>query len=604
MKRRHKITDIMKTIARPVTYLPVLFCLITVCSAAVPIVFSLLRQARIFHFILSSAMQGAALAYLLCLLVTCIPKGKWRTAASLAIGVPVALWAIVEIGCISTVGRPLDVDTATVMIETDTSETSSFFSQYMTWEACLKILAGIAFLAAIIIGVSWLIKKFRTSAWMATVTSVAVGATMIGGSIELYRLIGFEKYDTLQEVNNWYATGESENPMLIHGNYILYGNSLVKGAYIAKIFGLESDDMKRWVQVQRQIWDEEICTTDTASADIDIALIIGESFIRAHSSLYGYRLNTNPRLRQEADSGRLAVFEDIITPANFTTIALRNILNLNNVSAGEKWCEAAYLPLLMKKGGWNVYHYDNQTASRSSDVGISRMFYADIICDKVLDDRNERMFPYDGQFVEAVGNRLKEKGKPGRRFVIYHLWGQHFDCRDRYEGTPFFKESDITTQSPWIGGRERQAIADYNNATRYNDSIVERIIDDYRKRKAVVIYLSDHGEDSPELAPVMARNVPRPDDPAWIDRQFHIPFMVWMSDSFIETSPEKAEKIRNAVGRPWSTDNLGQMILGLSGLRTEYYRNRLDILSDSFTPYERTTASGYPYDSISSHVTK
>lgn len=604
MKIRHRITDIMRITARPVTEIPLLFCLIAVCESAVPVVTSVLRHTRILHFILSSAMQGIALGYLLCLIIACFPKGKWRNMASLITVVPIALWTILEIGCVSTVGRPLDVDTATVILETDTTETASFFSQYLTWEACMKLFVSIGSITAIILGIARLIRIYRNTSWLPTILTVIIAAFSIGGYSEFYRLCSFHRLNTLQEVNNWYAIGESENPMLIHGNYILYGNSLVKGAYIAKIFGLESDDMKRWVQVQRQIWDEEICTTDTASADIDIALIIGESFIRAHSSLYGYRLNTNPRLGQEADSGRLAVFEDVITPANFTTIALRNILNLNNVSAGEKWCEAAYLPLLMKKGGWNVYHYDNQTASRSSDVGISRMFYADIICDKVLDDRNERTFPYDGQFVEAVGNRLKKKVKPGRRFVIYHLWGQHFDSRDRYEGTPFFKESDITTQRPWIGGRERQAIADYNNATRYNDSVVARIIDDYRDRKAVVIYLSDHGEDSPELAPVMARNVPRPDDPAWIDRQFHIPFMVWMSDSFIETYPEKAEKIRNAVGRPWSTDNLGQMILGLSGLRTEYYRNSLDILSDSFTPYERTTASGYRYDSISSYVAK
>lgn len=593
MITKTKITSILKIIARPITDMPFLFCFLTLCLASVPVVVSVMRHTRILHFILSSAMQGFAVGYILCLIAICIPWRKWRNGAGIVIGTLIALWTFLELGCIATVGRPVDVDSATVMIETDASETSSFFSQYMTWSACIRLLIPALSIVILSFSLAWLIRRYCKTGWMAAILTVSTIICIAGGCREIYRLLGFQRYETLQEVTNWYATGEQENPMLINGNYILYGNPVTKCAYIAKIFRLESDDMDDWTKLQEKLWDEDICKTDSTTADMDIVLIIGESFIRAHSSLYGYNMETNPRLQKEAEAGNLAIFKEVISPANFTTISLRNTLNLNDISSGEKWSESPYLPLLMKKGGWNVYHYDNQTADRNSDVGISRMFYSDLIYDHVLDGKSDRTFHYDGQFIEYADNELKNMEKPGKSFVIYHLLGQHFDCKDRYEGSGHFHASDIKTEKPWISDKERQAIADYNNATRYNDSIIGRIIDSFRDRDAAVIYFSDHGEDSPELAPVKARNVQQPDDPEWLDRQFHIPFMVWMSPAFIENHPEKVQAILNATDRPWSTDNLGQMVLGLTGIKTSYYRKDRDVLSDSFEPYDLTTASGY-----------
>ena len=39
-----------------------------------------------------------------------------------------------------------------------------------------------------------------------------------------------------------------------------------------------------------------------SKSNIKIVLIIGESFNKYHSSLYGYRLNTNPNLMKEYHS--------------------------------------------------------------------------------------------------------------------------------------------------------------------------------------------------------------------------------------------------------------------------------------------------------------
>lgn len=592
------IISTLNKMVRPIHVSPFLFCFVFVCSVAAPLSYSLFQHARIFHFILSSALRGCAAGYLLCLVLSCVPSGTWRKVVNVLFALPFALWTLLELGAISVVGNPIDIDSATVITETESSEINAFFSQYFSLHAFFKFITCIIIVAALTACGTWAIRRFSAhSRFRLTLAAAAITGT-VGGCYEFCRLGNFITVDSLQKVYNWSGTGSTDNPMLINGNYIDYGSPILKISYIAKIVSLESEDMDDWKELQQKIWSEQVCETDSMTIDTDIVLIIGESFIRAHSSLYGYNLKTNPRLEAETDSCLLVAFDDVISPANFTTISLRNILNLNDISSGEKWSESPYLPLLMKKAGWNVYHYDNQTADRNSDVGISRMFYADVICDNVLDGKIDRTFPYDGQYVEHVDSMLRKNEKPGRNFVMYHLWGQHFDCKDRYEGTPVFKASDIKSVKPWIGDKEKQAIADYNNATLYNDSVVSRIIDRFRNRKAVVIYLSDHGEDSPELSPVRARNIQQPDDPEWLDRQFHIPFIVWMSPEFIKTYPSKADDIRRATHRRWSADNLGQMILGLTGIRTGYYNPRRDVLGNSFTPYVRTTASGYAYDEI------
>ena len=47
-----------------------------------------------------------------------------------------------------------------------------------------------------------------------------------------------------------------------------------------------------------------VCEADS----VDVVFVIGESFIKWHSSLYGYRLPTSPVLDEELRRGRLAVF--------------------------------------------------------------------------------------------------------------------------------------------------------------------------------------------------------------------------------------------------------------------------------------------------------
>ncbi len=236
---------------------------------------------------------------------------------------------------------------------------------------------------------------------------------------------------------------------------------------------LVNGNFDHWLRLQQQTLDTPSTPADTAK--FNLVLVIGESFIKAHSQLYGYYLPTNPRLKAESDSGRLITFSNVTTTDNFTTPALRNMMNLNDLSKGEQWYEGIYFPLVLKKAGYDVYHYDNQTIDITADRGLSRMFYSPLIREKVYSAISDSLFTYDGDFVDYISSRYAPLETKNPRLVIYHLKGQHFPASQRYPGRGKFTAEDITVKRPWLNAERRAEVAEYDNATLYNDSVVTLI---------------------------------------------------------------------------------------------------------------------------------
>lgn len=86
----------------------------------------------------------------------------------------------------------------------------------------------------------------------------------------------------------------------------------------------------------------------------NIIVVIGESFNRHHSSLYGYELETNPRLSKLEN---LVVFSDVITPVNLTSEAFKNFLSVSSLRENVEWFEAPLFPAIFLKNGYNVIFY-------------------------------------------------------------------------------------------------------------------------------------------------------------------------------------------------------------------------------------------------------
>ena len=132
--------------------------------------------------------------------------------------------------------------------------------------------------------------------------------------------------------------------------------------------------------------------------------------------------------------------------------------------------------------------------------------------------------------------------------------GQHVAYRNRFPAEAGYFTADSIPEYSTSGLRrsrdERRIVADYDNAVRYNDRVVGEILDRCRTRDAVVVYLSDHGEEVFDYAHRNGRIHDATLSPDCCRHQYEIPFMIWMSDRYRAARPELAAAIARAVDRP------------------------------------------------------
>lgn len=81
---------------------------------------------------------------------------------------------------------------------------------------------------------------------------------------------------------------------------------------------------------------------DCSEDSINVVFVLGESFAKAHSSLYGYPLPTTPYSVEEKENGNLYLFEDLISPYSLTTPTMHSVMCLNSIADGEQWYESIF----------------------------------------------------------------------------------------------------------------------------------------------------------------------------------------------------------------------------------------------------------------------
>lgn len=542
-------------------------------------------------------LQSLTLAYVLCLVVTTVRDMRLRRALKIVLAALPFAWSLVDLGCIVATKTLLNENMIMLILETDAGEASGFFRQYFSWGKVLMI----PLFYCLLTGLSLVLVRLWRVLSSRRIADIIINVMLLGGivygavlDVQLYRFLRCKDYTSIMLWDGM----DGSAPNLCRLVQVNYADPLIRGVHAYKSFLLLNKGTEKWKEAQRDFWHSTAEQHDERN-DFNIVMIIGESYVREHTQIYGYCLPTTPYLQSEKDRGNLVTFGDVIVPANYTTISLRNVMNLNSLSEGEQWTESLYFPMLVKKAGWDVYHYDNQAPVGSDDVGLTQIFYNDINLCHVYSAVNDSIFDDDMDFVKYVDRVWAPKETDGRRMTIYHLKGQHFPYRDRYQGKGKFGVSDITADRPWLNDERRQLVADYDNATLHNDSVIARLMQRWRDKPTVMFYFGDHGEDVWDLGEAASRNKVIDGDLSRLDRQYHIPFMVWMSDSFMDSFQEKASAIRMAAHKKGgTTDLLGYMILGMTAPDSPHYRPERDLLSPSYVAPERVTAEGYEYDKL------
>lgn len=356
----------------------------------------------------------------------------------------------------------------------------------------------------------------------------------------------------------------------------------------------------------------------TAAAAVDsctfrspeIVLILGESYDKHHAALYGYPLPTTPRLLRERSAGRLFPFTDVVSPANLTVSVMQSLFTMASRDQQTIWYDIPLFPALFRRAGYDTLMFDNQTTFALDDdvwdQEIGNFLYHPRLVPLLFTYCNPDRHRFDNELIADFDRQDTLRRNPFR-LTIFHLMGQHiaycerFPAQDRYftaDSIPEYSREGLSRNRP-----ERRIIADYDNATRYNDRVVGEIFDRFRQRDAIVIYLSDHGEEVFDYA---HRNGRIHDPTLTADccrHQYEIPFMIWMSDRYRENHPDIAAAVARSVDRPYMTDDLPHLLLDLAGIGCKWFDPTRSVINERFdTSRPRLLREDkIDYDSIMQH---
>ena len=128
----------------------------------------------------------------------------------------------------------------------------------------------------------------------------------------------------------------------------------------------------------------------------------------------------------------------------------------------------------------------------------------------------------------------------------------------------------------------------------YHDHCLNELWSLFADRDAVVIYLSDHGEECYDYRNFYERSDQNNLTPQMARYQFEIPFFMLVSDAFRTNHPELVELIRAAQDKPFVNSDMCHMLFSLAGIAMSDYRADRDVLS----PFYNTTRPRYIGDRV------
>ena len=331
-----------------------------------------------------------------------------------------------------------------------------------------------------------------------------------------------------------------------------------------------------------------------------IVLVIGESFNKHHTPLYEKDyLPTTPLLMQQQQKGNLVVYTDAVAPFNFTSNAFKYMFSTWDEESGDEWTRHTLFPAVFKKAGYCVDFYTNQFAMAQTDMwdfAGGTVFNHHGLSELQFTHRNPDIFDYDGELLRELPSADSLTAQP--TLLIVHLRGQHVKYDNRYPQT-YAKFTPNDEKTPFGGETGREIAAHYDNATLYNDAVVNTVFEMLKNTDGIGIFLSDHGEEVYDWRDKYERTNERTITPEVARYQYEIPLMFYMTDTFKVRHPDVAEAVTTSADRPFISSDLCHLLFYLGGISIADYQEKRNILSPQYDKTrKRIIGSSTDYDEL------
>ena len=526
--------------------------------------------------------------YVICIILTLFPLKirRWIRAFLYIIAYCTSL---TDLFCWVKFQSTLNPSMLLLVGETDEREASEFFSSYFTSDLIFSSV-GLLLLVMLIHILTTFLKKVKLSPAISYKVTVAkqiinhsyhilggVCLVFLGWAIESSahnkkEMVQMFSLDTIGSVEHELTTSDCAQFYL---------------PVYRLAFSIFSNELASQ-QVDRLIEAKDKMSVDSCSfKSPNIVLIIGESYGKLHSQQYGYFMPTTPRQIKREKSGLLVPFSDVVAPWNLTSFVFKNVFSLHVVGEKGEWCDYPLFPSLFRKAGYHVTFITNQFLPKAKQAvyDFSGGFFLNHpeLSEAMFDSRNQQLYRFDRGLLDDY-DKNQQQHNTDHNLIIFHLLGQHVKYNQRFPSDRrHFKAEDYEKKRADLNGKQRNVLADYDNAVLYNDSIVDAIISRFEDKEAIIIYMPDHGEECYEgNRGFICRNHSAAIDYDLAHYEFEIPFWIFCSYKYAAKHPDIYKEILGAKNRRFMTDALPHMLLYLAGIHTKDYHAEYNILSPQY----------------------
>ena len=312
--------------------------------------------------------------------------------------------------------------------------------------------------------------------------------------------------------------------------------------------------------------------TPTHNADSTevYVLVIGETARSSNFQLYGYARPTTPQLSRES---RLMVFRNVRSQSNTTHKSVPMLLTAATADDHSRLYHEKGILAAFGEAGFHTAFFSNQLRNHS---------YIDFLGEEANDacfirEKQPSRRPDDEQLLPYVAQELDQHHR--KLFIVLHMYGSHFNYRDRYSRANARFLPDEPTEAK--AENRPQLLNAYDNTILHTDRILARLIGMLRARHCIsaVLYTSDHGEnifdDSRHL---FLHASPRPSE-----YDTDVPLLVWTSEQFGRQYPQVVNAMRSNLRKgAESNASVFPTMLSIAGIRAKACADSLSLTNRTY----------------------
>ncbi len=313
-----------------------------------------------------------------------------------------------------------------------------------------------------------------------------------------------------------------------------------------------------------------------------VVMVIGESSRYDRWSINGYRRETNPLLKKEAN---LVSLSDVVTAVSATRLSVPVLVSRKparqSLQAG--FSEKSFLTAF-KEAGFKTWWLSNQMSFGQFDTPIS-VFAKEADITQFLNLGGfTTNSSYDDMLLAPLKNAISDPSE--KKLIVLHTLGSHWNYSQRHP-------KDYDRLQPSLFGVENPAYSDleikellnnsYDNSILYTDWFLAQVIDALKStgQMTTMMYVSDHGQALYDGSCNLAFHGHN------TQFEFHVPALVWYSDLYRAMHPEKVNLLLKNKRAKLATENIFHSLLDMADIRYEGERLEWSFLSRTFKQHKR-----------------